>query len=97
MMNSSIRFSLTGWQVGWIRKTSWPRMESWILTSISPSEKRVTRGSVNGTPTSREISCASSGLALPERSLSSPQGEFSSLVNSTAVCSLPIMGPPPGV
>src|SRR5439155_416694 len=94
MMKSSIRFSLTGWQVGWMTKQSWPRMESWILTSISPSENRFRRGSVRGTPTSSEIKLASSGLALPGISLSSPQGEASSLANSTAVWSLPIILPP---
>src|SRR6266542_328438 len=94
MMKSSIRFSLIGWQVGWTTNTSWPRIESWILTSISPSGKRRTRGSVSGTDSSREISSANSGLALPEISLSAPHGEVSSLAYSTAVCSLPIICTP---
>ena len=39
MINSSIRFSLTGGQVGWTRNTSRPRMSSSILQEISPSGK----------------------------------------------------------
>src|SRR6202521_1561388 len=44
MMKSSIRCSLTGGLVGWITKTSWPRIESSILTLISPSGKWRRRG-----------------------------------------------------
>src|SRR5580704_13155510 len=74
MMNSSIRFSLTGRQVGWITKTSWPRTESPILTSISPSLKRFTSISVRGMLISDAIRAPSSGLAVPERRRRSPWG-----------------------
>src|SRR5215472_1995056 len=94
-MNSSIRLSLTGWHVGWITNTSWPRIESWILTSISPSGNRRTRGSVSGTPISSEISAPSSGLELPATSLSWPHGRSASLANSRVGSGLPITSVPP--
>src|SRR5438105_433678 len=90
MMNSSIRCSLTGGLVGWITNTSWPRIESSILTLISPSGKCRRRGSVSWTSRISAIRAASVGLAPPEMSFSSPHGELSAPVNSTAVCSLPI-------
>src|SRR5881397_2052724 len=65
-------------------------MESSILTLISPSGKLRSRGSVSWTSRISAIFPARSMLALPEISLSSPQGELSALVYSTAVCSLPI-------
>src|SRR5215813_1828978 len=89
-MKSSIRLSLTGWHVGWITNTSWPRIESWILTSISPSGNRRTRGSVSGTPISSEISAPSSGLELPATSLSWPHGRSASPANSSVGSGLPI-------
>src|SRR6266849_1526732 len=85
MMNSSIRCSLTGGDVGWMTKTSCPRIESSILTLISPSGKRRRRGSVRGTPSLSEMRWARPRLALPAMSLSAPQGEDSSPANSTAV------------
>src|SRR5712692_2366259 len=91
MMNSSIRCSLTGGQVGWMTKTSCPRIESSILTLISPSAKRRRRVSVRGTESPAEIFSASAGLAEPANSLSSPQGEADSAMYSTAVCTLPII------
>src|ERR1700737_142707 len=91
MMNSSIRCSFTGGDVGWMTNTSCPRIESSILTLISPSGKCRRRGSVRGTPSFSEMRWASSGLALPAMSLSAPQGEASSPVNSTAVVNLPII------
>ena len=72
MMNSWIRFSDTGWQVGWIRKTSLPRTDSAILTSYSPSLKRVTLISPTGISSSPAMARASSGLAFPDSSFSSP-------------------------
>src|SRR5713226_9615836 len=90
MMKSSIRCSFTGGEVGWMTNTSCPRIESSILTLISPSGKRRRRGSVSGTSSLVEISCASPGLALPAISLRAPHGEASSPVNSTAVVNLPI-------
>src|SRR5216683_6649147 len=90
MMNSSIRCSLTGGEVGWITNTSCPRIESSILTLISPSGKWRRRGSVSWTSRISAIFAASIGLAPPEMSFSSPQGELSAPVNSTAVCNLPI-------
>ena len=47
--SSSIRWSFTGGQVGWITKTSWPRTFSLICTYTSPSEKRETSASPSGT------------------------------------------------
>src|SRR6266849_2784150 len=90
MMNSSIRCSLTGGEVGWMTNTSCPRIESSILTLISPSGKWRRRGSVSWTSRISAILAASIGLAPPEMSFSSPQGELSAPVNSTAVCNLPI-------
>src|SRR4030081_337123 len=43
MMNSSIRFSFTGWQGGWMTNTSWPRIEPSIFTSCSPPAERAPR------------------------------------------------------
>ena len=39
MMSSSIRFSLTGGQVGWTTKTSRPRTSSSMRAQVSPSGK----------------------------------------------------------
>src|SRR6266851_2359302 len=75
MMNSSIRCSFTGGLVGWITKTSCPRIESSILTLISPSGKRRSLGSVSWTSRTSAIRRASCMLALPEMSLSSPHGD----------------------
>src|SRR6266567_333246 len=90
MMKSSIRCSFTGGDVGWITNTSCPRIESSILTLISPSGKCLRRGSVSGTSSFSEMRAARSGLALPAISLRAPQGEDSSPANSTAVVNLPI-------
>src|SRR5690242_18165449 len=90
MMNSSIRCSLTGGEVGWMTNTSCPRIESSILTLISPSGKWRRRGSVSWTSRISAMRAARAGLAPPEMSFSSPQGELSAPVNSTAVCNLPI-------
>src|SRR5438552_1015372 len=75
MMNSSIRCSFTGGLVGWITNTSWPRIESSILTLISPSGKWRSRGSVSGTSRISAILAASIMLAPPEINFSSPHGE----------------------
>src|SRR5690606_29016015 len=64
---SSIRFSLVGGQVGWMMKVSRPRMFSRISTLISPSLKRPTWAFASGTRSTRAMSCASSGCALPEK------------------------------
>src|SRR5215471_2938842 len=93
-MNSSIRLSLTGWHVGWITNTSWPRSESWMLTEISPSGNRRTRGSVSGTPISSEMSAPSSGLELPATSRSCPHGRSASFANSIVGSGLPITSAP---
>src|SRR4029077_13019593 len=90
MMKSSIRCSFTGGEGGWITNTSWPRIESSILTLISPSGKRRRRGSVSWTSRISEMRAASSGFALPAMSLRAPQGDASSPANSTAVVNLPI-------
>src|SRR3954470_14091664 len=39
MINSSIKLSFTGGEVGWIRNTSRPRTSSSILQNVSPSGK----------------------------------------------------------
>src|SRR2546428_618599 len=72
MMKSWIKFSDTGWQVGWIRNTSAPRTLSAILTSYSPSAKRVIRMAATGSPSTSPILRASSGLASPESSFRAP-------------------------
>src|ERR1700674_603568 len=90
MMNSSIRCSFTGGQVGWMTKTSCPRMESSILTLISPSGKRRSLASVTGTWSCSEMRSASAGVALPPISFRAPHGEASSPAYSTAVVNLPI-------
>ena len=50
MTSSSIRFSLTGGQVGWTTNTSAPRTLSWIWNQISPSLKRARCARPSGTP-----------------------------------------------
>src|SRR5581483_2772544 len=74
MMKSWTRLSLTGWQVGWITKTSLPRTDSAILTSNSPSAKRVTWISASGMLISRAMRSLSSGFAVPESRRRSPCG-----------------------
>src|SRR5262249_7014868 len=71
MTRSSIRWSLTGGQVGWITKTSWPRTFSLIWTYTSPSEKRETSASPSRTCRYWAISSASGRFAFPENSFSS--------------------------
>ena len=71
MTSSSIRLSLTGGQVGWMTKTSWPRTFSLIWTYISPSEKRETSASPSESWRCLAISSASGRFALPEKSFSS--------------------------
>src|SRR3979411_623416 len=91
MMKSSIRCSFTGGDVGWMTNTSCPRIESSILTLISPSGKCRSRGPVRGTPDLSAMRGASFGLDLPQMTFRAPQGEASSPVNSTAVVNLPII------
>jgi hypothetical protein len=50
MINSCMMFSLTGGQVGWIKKTSRPRTSSLILQEISPSGNLPSAMSPSGTP-----------------------------------------------
>ena len=49
MISSSIRLSLAGAQVGWIKKMSRPRTFSPISTWVSPSEKRLSLTRPRGT------------------------------------------------
>ena len=53
-------FPFTGEHVGWMIKASTPLTVSLIFTDISPSLKRPTSASPNGTPNSFAISAASS-------------------------------------
>jgi hypothetical protein len=68
MIKSSIKFSLTGVQVGWTTNTSTPRTLSSIAQLISPSENLDTLALPTGIPRYLAISAAKSGLALPENS-----------------------------
>ena len=65
MMQSSIRFSLVGAQVGWTTKMSRARTFCWISTSTSPSEKRPTFALPSSIPRLAAIWRASTGLAFP--------------------------------
>ena len=71
MTSSSIRWSFTGGQVGWMTKTSWPRTFSLIWTYTSPSEKRETSASPSESWSVLAISSASGRFALPEKSFRS--------------------------
>src|SRR5690242_12100641 len=72
MINSSIRWSLAGYDVDWRMKTSEPRTFSWISTKISMSADRRTTVFVNANPSSSAIAVASAGLELPATSLMEP-------------------------
>src|SRR5208283_1396832 len=77
IINSSIRFSLAGRQVGCTIKTSLPRTLSSIWTCVSELGKVLMRILHKETANADAISCASSGLALPAISLSPlEQGAF---------------------
>src|ERR1019366_763970 len=94
VMNSWTRLSLTGEHVGWIRKTSWPRTDSWILTSNSPSAKRVMSIWTSGRSISRAMRSLSSGLPVPERSMRSPWGLNSGIgVPQPSAVAPPLDGP----
>src|SRR6185503_10458332 len=69
--SSSIRFSLTGGEVGWMTKTSAPRTLSWIWNQISPSLKRASRARPRGRARLRAMASPSEGCALPLNTLSS--------------------------
>src|SRR5207253_10521193 len=72
MINSSIRWSLAGYDVDWITNTSEPRTFSWISTKISMSAKRRTTAFVGGMCSQSAICCACAGLELPATSLIEP-------------------------
>src|SRR5438874_4739973 len=72
MINSSIRWSLAGYDVDWITNTSEPRTFSWISTKISMSAKRRTTAFVGGMCSQSAICCARAGLELPATSLIEP-------------------------
>src|SRR5258708_38322778 len=65
MINSSMRFSLTGGQVGCSRYTSRPRTSSSILQEISPSGKFPIEILPSGRPRYSQMRWASSGFARP--------------------------------
>src|SRR6266700_4091521 len=67
VISSSIRLSLTGYDVDWMTKTSSPRTFSWISTKISMSEKRRTLALVNGRLRYVEMASASGRLLLQVR------------------------------
>ncbi len=71
MMSISMIESLTGEQQDWMRNTSAPRTFSSTRTRISPSLKEDTVAAPRGRSRYEQIACASAGLALPEKSLSS--------------------------
>ena len=64
---SSMRLSLTGLQVDWMRNTSAPRTVSSRVTEASPSAKWVTMALPMGTPSSLQMVCANWGLELPQK------------------------------
>src|SRR5215475_4760173 len=72
MMSNSIRWSLAGYEVDWITKTSLPRTFSWISTKISMSAKRRTTALVSGVARWAAMASASAGLELPATSLIAP-------------------------
>ena len=65
MMSSSMMRSLAGTHVGWMMKTSQPRIFSLICTNVSPSGKQLTVAEPSGSPRFWQISWASAGLAFP--------------------------------
>ncbi len=67
-ISSSIRLSLAGYEVDWIRKTSSPRTFSWISTNTSMSANRRTVARVSGSPSKAATASASGRLLLPARS-----------------------------
>ena len=71
MMSSSMRLSLTGLQVDWMRNTSLPRTVSYRETEASPSAKLLTSLSPSLVPMILQMSAASLGLALPVKILMS--------------------------
>ncbi len=72
MISNSIRWSLAGYEVDWMTKTSVPRTFSWISTNTSMSAKRRTTALVNGLSRYSEMPLASAGLELPATSLIAP-------------------------
>ena len=70
MISSSIRFSLTGGQVGWTTKMSRPRTSSSMRTEISPSGKFASVILPSGSPSAWAIFSASGMLARPLKTLS---------------------------
>src|SRR5664279_6079191 len=72
MISNSIRWSLAGYDVDWITKTSAPRTFSWISTKTSISAKRLTTALVSVVLRYPAICWASAGLELPATSLIAP-------------------------
>src|ERR1700744_810287 len=72
MINRSIKWSLAGYEVAWMMKTSEPRTFSSTSTKISLSAKRRTLALVSGKFSQSAISLASAGLELPATSLREP-------------------------
>src|SRR5439155_19099967 len=70
MINNSIRFSLTGGQVGWTTKMSRPRTSSSMRTAFSPSGKLPRLILPRLSPRQWAIFSASGTLARPEKILS---------------------------
>jgi hypothetical protein len=70
MINSSMRFSFTGGQVGCTTKTSRPRTSSSMRTEISPSGKFDSVALPSGSPRTAAMLSDSRGLALPLKTLS---------------------------
>src|ERR1700692_3321733 len=72
MINSSIIWSLAGYDVDCRMKTSAPRTFSWISTKTSMSAKRRTIALVSEGPREPPVASASAGLELPATSLMAP-------------------------
>ena len=69
MNSNSIKLRFGGAQVGCTINTSPPRTFSFNSTDISPSEKVRTTASPSRMPRRCAMRCASSGLALPEKTM----------------------------
>src|SRR5215475_11618634 len=82
MSSSSARCSWTGGAKGWMRKTSRSRQLDCSCTSRQSLAKRCSRTGSSGSPSSRQISAASSGWALP----------LKTAISRTVAPRLPVVG-----
>src|SRR5437762_9699580 len=69
MIIDSISHWFTGWHIDCTTNASLPRTDSWYRTKISPLANWYASVGVGATPRYSPISSASSGKALPEKSM----------------------------